>query len=134
MSNSWSTQSKDKSFAKSVSKASNILQLLIDIFHFSNIARSYGWVLKPIRKLYLHVSELEEMSPILWNCQQRKFLKISVFSCTTFIGIQELCDVLFTCSFKISLFLFLINLSKTETVLVITFVSNCNNAWVVSIF
>ena len=64
---------------------------------------------------------------------QRRWLKILVLLFINFIGIWKLGDALFTSSFKIFFNLFLINLRKIKTA-IFTFISNCNNTWVVSIF
>ena len=65
---------------------------------------------------------------------ERKLLKTSLFSFKTFIGISELCDALVTSSFKIFVEFVSVSLNKMETSPILTFVLNCSNAWVVSLF
>ena len=65
---------------------------------------------------------------------QKKLPKKLLVSFKTFIGISELCDTLFTSSFKIFFNLFRINLNKIEITFTFTFALNGNNAWMVSRF
>ena len=48
----------NKSFGKSVGKPPNILLLSTDLFHFSNIARRYCWVLKPFRNPHWYLANI----------------------------------------------------------------------------
>ena len=102
--------------------------------HFSNIFGKFGRMLTSLPSLphlfylvcervisaCLRISRNVDNFMKLLKLLQRKLLKILVFSFKSFIGISDLFDALFT--------------YKIEVAFIFTFVLNCNNALVVSIF